>query len=148
MQCEGCEEWACWKWPPEIDKTLYNVKDVRSGPAGTAQNKQNHIQILEERRRSPLEHIGQLARMSVLDTEVDGSNPGSSMLFPWARHSIRIASVDSAVKWVLGGDNLVKDVQCYELFGGIALINHAFSLDLYNMWKREEEKRRYTNSNI
>ena len=25
------------------------------------------------------------------------------------------------------GDNLVKDVQCYELFGGIALKNHAFS---------------------
>ena len=29
-----------------------------------------------------VEHIGRLARMSVLDTEVDGSNPGSSMLFP------------------------------------------------------------------
>ena len=29
-----------------------------------------------------LEHIGRLARMSILDTEVDGSNPGSSMLFP------------------------------------------------------------------
>ena len=28
------------------------------------------------------EHIGRLARMSVLDTEVDGSNPDSSMLFP------------------------------------------------------------------
>ena len=28
------------------------------------------------------EHIGRLARMSVLDTEVDGSNLGSSMLFP------------------------------------------------------------------
>ena len=28
------------------------------------------------------EHIGRLARMSVLDTEVDGSNPGNSMLFP------------------------------------------------------------------
>ena len=27
-------------------------------------------------------HIGRLARMSVLDTEVDGSKPGSSMLFP------------------------------------------------------------------
>ena len=26
--------------------------------------------------------IGRLARMSVLYTEVDGSNPGSSMLFP------------------------------------------------------------------
>ena len=24
-------------------------------------------------------------------------------------------------------DNLVNDVQCYELFGGIALKNHAFS---------------------
>ena len=29
-----------------------------------------------------IEHIGRLARMSVLDTEVDGSNPGNSMLFP------------------------------------------------------------------
>ena len=28
------------------------------------------------------EHIGRLARMLVLDTEVDSSNPGSSMLFP------------------------------------------------------------------
>ena len=27
-------------------------------------------------------HFGRLARMSVLDTEVDSSNPGSSMLFP------------------------------------------------------------------
>ena len=44
------------------------------------------------------EHIGRLVRMSVLDTEVDGSNPGSSMLFPWAWPFIRIASVDSAVK--------------------------------------------------
>ena len=32
----------------------------------------------------------------LLDTEVDGSNPGISML--WAMHLIRIASVDSAVK--------------------------------------------------
>ena len=32
--------------------------------------------------RSFLEHIGRLARMSVLDTEVDGSNPGNSTLFP------------------------------------------------------------------
>ena len=30
----------------------------------------------------PGEHIGRLARMSVWDTEVDGTNPGSSMLFP------------------------------------------------------------------
>ena len=29
-----------------------------------------------------MEHIGRLARMSVLDTEVDGSNSGSSMLSP------------------------------------------------------------------
>ena len=60
--------------------------------------------------------IGRLARMSVLDTEVDGSNPGDSMLCPWARHFICIASFDSAVKLVPGGDNLVKGVQCYELF--------------------------------
>ena len=29
-----------------------------------------------------IEHIGRLARMSVWDTEVDGSNPGSSTLLP------------------------------------------------------------------
>ena len=28
-----------------------------------------------------IEHIARLARMSVLDTGVDGSNPGDSMLF-------------------------------------------------------------------
>ena len=65
--------------------------------------------------------------MSILDTKVDGSNPSINMFSPWARDFIRIASVDSAVKWVPGGDNLVKGVQCYELFGGIALKNHAFS---------------------
>ena len=32
-----------------------------------------------------------------LNTEVDGSNPGIIMLFPYKRHIIRIASVDSAV---------------------------------------------------
>ena len=30
------------------------------------------------------------------------------------------------MKLVSGWDNLVKGVQCYELFGGIALKNHAF----------------------
>ena len=49
------------------------------------------------------------------------------MFSPWARDFIRIASVDSAVKWVPGGDNLMKGVQCYELFGGIALKIHTFS---------------------
>ena len=58
--------------------------------------------------------------------KVDGSNPSINMFSPWARDFIRIASVDSAVKWVPGGDNLVKGVQCYELFGGIALKNHTF----------------------
>ena len=61
-----------------------------------------------------------------MDTEVDGWNPGISMLYPWARHFICIASVDSAVKLVPGGDNLMKGVQCYELFKGIALKNHTF----------------------
>ena len=45
-----------------------------------------------------IEHIGRLARMSVLEKEVDGSNPGSSMLFPCAIYFICIASVDSVVK--------------------------------------------------
>ena len=41
-------------------------------------------------------------------------------------HFICIASFHSAVKWVPGEDNLMMGVQCYELLGGIALINHAF----------------------
>ena len=65
--------------------------------------------------------------MSILDTKVDGSIPSINMFSPWARDFIRIASVDSAVKWVPGGDNLVKGVQCYELFGGIALKIHTYS---------------------
>ena len=63
-----------------------------------------------------------------LNTEIEGSNPGTSMLYSWARHFICISSVDSDVKWVPGGNTLVKGVQCYELFGGIALKNHAFLL--------------------
>ena len=39
-------------------------------------------------------------------------------------------SVDSAVKRVPGGDNLLKGVQCYELFRGITLKNHAFFMTL------------------
>ena len=61
-----------------------------------------------------------------LDTEVDSSNPCISMLCPRARHFISIGSVASALKWVPGGNNLVKVVQCYELFGGIALKNNDF----------------------
>ena len=61
-----------------------------------------------------------------LDTAVDGSNPGISMLCPWQKNVIRIASVDSVVKSLPGGDNVVKGVQCYELFGEIALKNNAF----------------------
>ena len=49
------------------------------------------------------------------------------MFTPWARDFNRIASVDLAVKWVAGGDKLVKGVQCYELFAGIALKNHIIS---------------------
>ena len=43
-------------------------------------------------------HIGLVVRMSILDAEVDGSNPSISMFSPRARDFIRIASVDSAVK--------------------------------------------------
>ena len=59
-----------------------------------------------------------------LDTEVDSLNPGFGMLCPCAK--TLFASVDSAVKLVPGGNNLVKGVQCYELIGGIALNNQAF----------------------
>ena len=78
-------------------------------------------------------------RCQFLDTEVDGSNLGIGMLCPCARDIICIASVDSAVKCVQGGDNLVKGVQCYELFGGIALkIKLSKLLQLISEVKYEE----------
>ena len=40
--------------------------------------------------------------------------------------TILIASVNSAVKLVPAGDNLMNGAQCYELFRGIAHTNHAF----------------------
>ena len=61
-----------------------------------------------------MEHIGLVVRMSILDAEVDGSSPCISMFSPWARDFIRIASVDSAVKWVPGGDNLVNLI-CHDI---------------------------------
>ena len=77
--------------------------------------------------------IGVVDRMSILDTNVDGSIRSINMFFPWARDFIRIASIDSAVKWVPGGDNLVNGVQCYELIGGIAPKIHTFSFSFSSM---------------
>ena len=51
---------------------------------------------------------------------------GISMLCPSARHFIHIVSIDSAVKVIPGGDNLMKGVECYELFGRIALKNRTY----------------------
>ena len=34
----------------------------------------------------------------------------------------------------------MKDVQCYELFGGIALKNHAFSYILYHISRKGQLK--------
>ena len=73
-----------------------------------------------------LEHIGLVVRMSVSGYRGWQFKPGINMLCPWARLFIRIASVHLAVKWVPGGDILMKGVQCYKLFGGIALKNYAF----------------------
>ena len=39
----------------------------------------------------------------------------------------------------------MKDVQCYELFGGIALKNHAFSLANFYLAKLENK---YMNTNL
>ena len=69
--------------------------------------------------------------MSILDTKVDGSIPSINMFSPCVRDFIRIASVDSAVKLVPSGDNLVKGAQCYELFGGIAHKIHIFSFFIF-----------------
>ena len=73
-----------------------------------------------------------MARMLISGYRDWRFEPAINMLCPWARHFINIASVDSAVKWIPGGNNLVRDVQCYELFGGIALKNHVFLFLLKN----------------
>ena len=40
------------------------------------------IAMVGKRIHGKLEHIGLVVRMSILDTEVDGSNPSISMFFP------------------------------------------------------------------
>ena len=73
-----------------------------------------------------------------LETEVDGSNPGSiSMLCPWARLFIRIVSVDLAVKWVPGGDTLMKGVLCYELLGGNSIYKSRSKTGVINRVSRK-----------
>ena len=57
--------------------------------------------------------------------------PQHQNVFSLSKRLYRIASVDSDVKWVPGGDNLVKGVQCYELFGGIALKINTFSFSFF-----------------
>ena len=47
----------------------------------------------------------------------------SKTLYP---HCFSRLSCEMSTRW----DNLVKDVQCYELFGGIAPKNHAFSFSI------------------
>ena len=56
-------------------KGIYNITHIF---LQTDTFSHRHVMVLV----TAIEHIGRLARMSVLDTEVDGSNPGSSMLFP------------------------------------------------------------------
>ena len=46
------------------------------------------------------------------------------MFSPWARDFICIASVDSAVKWVPGGHNLVKGLQSSVNYSKKAIKNH------------------------
>ena len=57
------------------------------------------------------------------DTETDGSNTVvvslGMTIYPHCFSQL-------SCEMIPGGDNLVKGVQCYELFGGIALKNHAF----------------------
>ena len=61
-----------------------------------------------------LEQIGHVARIKVsLIQRSTVRNPAASVCCVLEQHFIRIASVDSAVKRVSGGDNLVKGVQCY-----------------------------------
>ena len=46
----------------------------------------------------------------------------------WSEHCGSV--ITFSAPGVPGGDNLMKGVQCYELFGGIALKNHTFSFFL------------------
>ena len=45
-------------------------------------NTSEHDNVNQPTDMGEASHIGRLARMSTLDTEVDGSNPGNSMLCP------------------------------------------------------------------
>ena len=61
-----------------------------------------------------------------LDTEVDSSKPWHQYVVFLNKilylHCISRLTCKMSTRW----DNIVKGVQCYEHFGGIALKNHAF----------------------
>ena len=74
-----------------------------------------------------LEHIGRLPGMLVSGYRGRRFEPRqqyvvslSQTLYPQCFSRL---ICEMSTRW----DNLMKDVQCYELFGGIALKNHAFS---------------------
>ena len=78
-----------------------------------------------------LEHIGIVVRMSILDTKGRRFEPQHQYVFSLSKrlypHCFSRLSCEMSTRW----DNLVKGVQCYELFGGIALKNHAFSFSFW-----------------
>ena len=85
-------------------------------------------------------YVGRFARMSVSEYRGRRFEPWylyvvslSKRLYP---HCFSRVSCEMSTRW----DNLVKDVQCNELFGGIALKNHAFFFSMLrkveDVWKK------------
>ena len=69
--------------------------------------------------------------MSILDTKVDGSNPKHQYVFSLRKRLYPHCFSRLSCEMSTGGDNLVKGVQCYELFGGIALKIHTISFSFF-----------------
>ena len=81
-----------------------------------------------------VEHIGRLARMSASGYRGRRFEPRQQYVVSLSKilnmHFFSRLSCEMSTRW----GNLVKDVQCYKLFGGIALRNHAFSF--FNFFRR------------
>ena len=64
-----------------VKKWVLDVMEMRGGVMHRRRRRHQEKNVHSTNENNK-RYISILVRMSVLDTEVDGSNPGSSMLFP------------------------------------------------------------------
>ena len=78
-----------------------------------------------------LYHIGLVVRISILDTKGRRFEPQHQYVFSLSKrfypHCFSRLSCEMSTRW----GQPREGVQCYELFGGIALKNHAFSFSFF-----------------